>query len=273
MSEKSRGDLAVRVKYKNPPINELIIGAYFDQPVAPLRSEHVGLFWSEVRSEFPRIQQQPELALPVVGTALAYQIGFTDEPYPMPRFWLVSENETILIQVQKNAFILNWRKRESEYPHFETVKSNFDKYFDIYFSFLKKELKIDPPSIQITELTYSNLVESSEYWRDTNDTQRLIPTISIPDPGVPIESKPDFNYLTAYKLASDLILNVAVRSGRKPTEADKAVLVFELRALGTLGAVSKRETDAWYDRAHEAVGRCFTAMTNSDIQQRYWQPL
>jgi uncharacterized protein (TIGR04255 family) len=260
----------MKIKYKNPPINELIIGAYFDQPIVPLRSEYVGVFWSEVRSEFPKIQQQPELSLPI---APALQIGFTDEPYPMPRFWLISEDETILMQIQKNAFILNWRKRDSEYPHFESVKSSFDKYFDLYLDFLKKELGINPPNIQIAELAYSNLIEPTEYWRDSNDTPRLIPTISIPDPGVPIEGKPDFNYLTAYKLSSDLTLNVAVRSGRKATEAVKAVLVFELRALGTLGAARRRDADAWYNRAHEAIGRCFTSMTNPDIQQRYWQPL
>ncbi len=264
--------LRMNVKYKNPPINELIIGAYFDQPLAPLRAEHIGLFWSEVRSEFPRIQQQPELALPIVGT-LSFQIGFTDEPYPMPRFWLVSEDETILLQIQKNAFLLNWRKRNSECPHFENVKLFFDKYLDIYSIFLKKELGVELPSLQIAELTYSNILESTEYWRDVGDTTRLIPAISIPDPGLPIEGKPDFNYLTAYKLAPDLSLNVAVRSGRKASEAGKPVLVFELRALGALRAVSKRDADAWYGRAHDAIGRCFTSMTSPDIQQRYWQPV
>jgi hypothetical protein len=177
------------------------------------------------------------------------------------------------MQIQKNAFIFNWRKRGTEYPHFENVKSSFDKYFEQYSLFLKKELNIEGINIQITELTYSNLIDSGQYWADPSDTPRLIPTLSIPDPGIPIEGKPDFNYLTAYKLASDLTLNVAVRIGRKATEAGKAVLVFELRALGALAAASKMDADAWYNRAHEAIGRCFTAMTNPDIQRQHWQPV
>ena len=191
----------------------------------------------------------------------------------MPRFWLVSEDETILLQIQKNAFLLNWRKRDSEYPHFESVKSSFDKFLEIYSVFLKRELSIDPPRIMITELTYSNLIEPTEYWQDTSDTSRLIPGISIPDPGVSLEGKPDFNYLTAYKLARDLSLNVAVRSGRKATDASKSVLILELRALGALGGAGKKDADAWYGRAHEAIGRCFTSITSPDIQQRYWQPV
>jgi hypothetical protein len=153
------------------------------------------------------------------------------------------------------------------------VKSSFDKYFDIYSYFLKRVLGIEVVNIQIAELTYSNLIESGEYWAEPADTPRLIPTLSIPDPGIPIVGKPDFNYLTAYKLASDLILNVAVRSGRKATEAGTAVLMFEFRTLGALGAATKTDADAWYNRAHEAIGLCFTAMTNPDIQRRHWQPV
>ncbi len=122
-------------------------------------------------------------------------------------------------------------------------------------------------------MTYSNLIEAGEYWKDTSDTPLLIPSLSIPDPGMPIEGKPDFNYLTAYKLASDLALNLAVRSGRKATEAGKGVLVLEFRALGALGAANKAEADVWYIRAHDAIGRCFTAMTNPDIQRQHWQPV
>jgi uncharacterized protein (TIGR04255 family) len=258
-------------KFKYPPINELIIGAYFDQPIAPLHSEHVGLFWAEVRKEFPKIQQQPELSLPIMGPSLTFQIGLTDEPYPMPRFWLISGDDSTLIQIQKNAFIFNWRKRDTDYPHFENVKRPFDKYFELYSLFLKNELGIDNVNIRVAELTCSNLIESGDYWADSNDTQTLIPTLSIPDPGIPIEGKPDFNYLTAYKLAPDLALNVSVRSGRKATEAGKAVLVFELRALGALGAASRIDADDWYARAHEAIGSCFTAMTNPDIQSQHWQ--
>jgi hypothetical protein len=90
---------------------------------------------------------------------------------------------------------------------------------------------------------------------------------------MPIEAKPDFNSLTAYRLAPDLTLNVSVRTGRRATEAAKPVLVFEFRALGALGAATKVDTDAWYERAHKVIGRCFTGMTNPDIQENHWQPL
>jgi uncharacterized protein (TIGR04255 family) len=260
----------MRIKYKNPPINELIIGAYFEQPIMPLHSEHIGVFWSQVRGDFPSIQQQPELSLPLVGPNMTVQFGITDEPYPMPRFWLTSDDGSILIQIQKNAFILNWRKRADAYPHFDNVKQKFDKYFDLFTMFIRSELKVEGINIQVTELTYSNLIEAGSYWESALDTPRVLPSLSILDVGV-AEAVPDFNYLTAYRVAPDLTLKVAVRTGRKATDASKPVLVFELRAIGALGVANKGDADRWYNRAHDTIGRCFTTMTNPDIQSNYWQ--
>jgi uncharacterized protein (TIGR04255 family) len=259
------------VKFKNPPINEVIIGAYFDQPILPLRSEHIGVFWSQIKSAFPNIQQQQELTLPIVEPNFSIQFRITDEPYPMPRFWLSSEDGTILIQIQKNAFILNWRKREGAYPHFDNVKGSFDKYLEAFLSFLRTELKVVSVNIQVTELSYSNLIEPVSYWTNPLDTPRLLPSLAILDIGAPSETPPDFNYVTAYRFAPDLTLNVAVRTGRKATDASQAVLEFELRAIGVLGAAGKAEADMWYDRAHDTIGHCFTTMTNPDIQREYWQ--
>jgi hypothetical protein len=39
------GNAVERREYKNPPINELVLGLYFDRHILPFRSEHVGLFW------------------------------------------------------------------------------------------------------------------------------------------------------------------------------------------------------------------------------------
>ena len=51
-------------KFKRPPINELVIGVYFASEVATLQAEHIGIFWSSIRNEFPKIQQRPLLSAP-----------------------------------------------------------------------------------------------------------------------------------------------------------------------------------------------------------------
>ena len=112
----------MNVKYKNPPIDELIIGLYFDQPILPLRSEYVGLFWSEIRKEFPKIQQQVELSLPLLRPSLTFQVGLTDELYPMPRFWLISEDDTFLIQIQQERFHFELATTEDRISSIDNVQ-------------------------------------------------------------------------------------------------------------------------------------------------------
>jgi len=261
----------MRAKYRKPPINEVIVGAYFDRPIIPLHSEHVGVFWSQVRDALPNIQQQPELALPdLPGPNLFFQFGFTDEPYPMSRFWLSSEDGAIVVQIQKNAFLLNWRKRADAYPHFDSVKGLFDKYFHHFSAFVRSELKIEAVNIRTTELSYSNLIEPGSYWNSSLDTVKVLPSLGILDVGTEIIGAPDFNCLTTCQLASDLKLYVSARTGRKTTDASTPVLVVDLRAIGTMGAASKLQSDRWYDRAHETIVTCFAALTSQDIQRNHW---
>src|SRR5580704_19342195 len=103
------------IKFKNPPISELVIGVYFDREIPSLRSEHVGLFWGQVREDFPNIQQQPLVNAPV-RQPFPQQIFISSESW-MPRFWLEASDGSTLMQIQKNAFLFNWRKKETDYPH------------------------------------------------------------------------------------------------------------------------------------------------------------
>jgi uncharacterized protein (TIGR04255 family) len=98
------------VKFRNPPINELVIGVYFTRDLQLLRAEHVGLFWSSIRSEFPTIQQQPIVVPPFAPSAVVtIEFAAPGEMFPMPRFWIESTDGQTLLQIQRNAFLLNWR--------------------------------------------------------------------------------------------------------------------------------------------------------------------
>jgi uncharacterized protein (TIGR04255 family) len=255
-----------RTKYKNPPINELIIGAYFDPPLFQLQAERVGLFWSQVRGEFPVIVQQPEMAMPIVGQS--FQINF--EPYPMPRFWLIAADDVMLMQIQRNAFLLNWRKREKEYPRFDRVKDQFDRYFGAFRSFMKSELGTDDLPVRVLELTYHNVIQAGEGWTGVSGIDSILPGVSVPKLGMEGLGEPDINYVTAYRLAPDLTMNLTVRTGRHAVETAKIVLIFEYRAIGVVEDWALAED--WYRRAHDVINACFTGTTSDDMRSKYWQP-
>jgi len=161
------------VKFGNPPIHEMVIGARFAPQLRALRSEHIGLLWSRLgRKDFPNVHQKPPLGVPTPSET---------EFFPMPRFWLESKEEDKLIQVQKDAFLLNWRKRESEYPSFAgKLKPEFDRCFEIFEAFVHED--VDEPEIRIEhcEITYLDLIRPCEYWGGPKDTRNVIPSFVAP---------------------------------------------------------------------------------------------
>ena len=163
--------------------------------------------------------------------------------------------------------MLNWRKKDKAYPHFDEVKASFDKNKKRFFKFISDELKEPEPKAKIAELTYINLIESCDYWKGPLDTSKVIPRFSLPVPESP--DPPDFQQITSQRLAPDLILDTTVRSARLIQDQSKPVLIIEYRATGLLPDADV--LDSWFDRAHDAIANCFTGMTDQDIQKAHWQ--
>lgn len=258
-----------KIKFKNPPINELVIGVYFERDVIEFKTEHVGLFWNTIRKEFPTVRHQPILTPPITAPS-TFVFEFTPDDY-IPRFWFEARDGVMLIQIQRNAFLMNWRKREGEYPHFESVKAAFDRYYSMFVSFITSELATKEPKIRVAELSYINLVSPGSYWKNLKDTGLVIPSFRVPPLASESEIYPDFNQVATYKMTADLTMNVIVRSARSAKDPLQPVLIFELRSLGLLAEGAKPEADTWFERAHDAAGACFLAMTSPDIQKRHWE--
>ncbi|MEN8132936.1 MAG: TIGR04255 family protein [Pseudomonadota bacterium] len=101
------------IRFKKPPINEVVMSTYFNPLIHGLRNEHIGLFWHSVKETFPYVSQHP----PVGGM----DITMGQDIFPMPRYWMIAADDINLIQIQKNAFMFNWRRREDDYPHYDTM--------------------------------------------------------------------------------------------------------------------------------------------------------
>ncbi len=258
----------MKIRFENSPINELVIATYFNPPMFALRSEHIGLFWSRIRDEFPFVEQQA----PVGGAESFEQLG--DEFFPMPRFWFVAEDKINLIQLQKNAFMLNWRRRDAQYPHFaENLKPAFDKYFTIFEDFARNDVGVDEINIDLCELTYINTIEACEYWQGPHDTAKVIPSFAILDVGSKGVAAPAFNCTYVYAQSDDLQLRVSIRNGEATAKPGTPVLVLEIKATGRLGNAGKSGADAWFAKAHDAIIDCFVTVTSRDIQHTYWKPV
>lgn len=252
------------MKFKNPPINELVIGAYFSPPLLKLRAEHIGLFWSNIKDRFPHSQNAPP-----IGTI---DIMGPEDIFPLPRFWFISEDDSTLIQIQKNAFLVNWRKREGgAYPHYENVKKDFDRYFDEFVKFLKTSVGIEDIDIGRCELSYINNIGETDAYRGLDDIKKIIPSISFPDTG--LKSLAGANVNTSYQITENTQLTVTIqnRIAINPQNQQNEILYYELRTSGKLADPTKKEADRWFEESHAIIGNCFVNMVSPEIQKS-WEP-
>ena len=96
-----------------PPIEEVVCGFVFaPQPVDTM---DFGVYWETRRDEFPTRQVHP--AILEGGTLL--QMGA-----PPMRSWLISADDSRVLQLQNDRFFINWRKRNGKYPRFRDHGDN-----------------------------------------------------------------------------------------------------------------------------------------------------
>lgn len=261
------------VTFENPPINEVVVSIYFSPPLSNLRSEHIGLFWNAIREEFPVARQQPPVAFPTEIIGVNPSV-INDEIFPMPRYWFIADDESHLLQIQKNAFMFNWRRRDKEYPRFHrNLKPSFNRYYGLFNEFLRRELKAPEPTVDLCELSYINAVNPCEFWDGPQSTATVIPSFSVPTLDVDSVGSSGFNCNFAYGVSPDLQLNVGIRSGVVPQQQNTPVLVFEIKASGRLGQIAKPGTDEWFERAHDTILKCFFTMTSPDVRTGFWKQI
>ena len=166
-----------RVKFADPPINELV-ASVFHVPILELKSQHIGLYWQRVRDKYPLCEQQSVVAIPGDPNPFFDAPG---EIFPLPRFWFHSEEHPTLIQIQRNAFMLNWRRlagaASSEYPHYETVIQDFWDRLKDYRQFVK-EIGGTLDVIRKCELTYLNIIPANEFFATASDLPAVLPSLS-----------------------------------------------------------------------------------------------
>ena len=246
--------------FKSPPISEVVIATYF-KPALEFSSEHVGLFWARIKSEFPMARQQPP-----VGA----EIPVGNDIFPMPRYWFTADDGVSLLQIQKNAFMFNWRRQDDGYPRYHSIKPKFDKYYALFTEFVRTEVSTDP-TIDVCELTYVNTIQQCDYWQGPQDTSRVIPFFSLLAPGIDDSHSVGFNCNFAFRTNDTIHLQIAARSGTRVQDPHVPVLVFEIKATEQVGSITKAEADDWFDRAHVVVMDCFLGMTSQTIQTDYWE--
>jgi uncharacterized protein (TIGR04255 family) len=269
--ERSPSTAAKRIKFANPPINELIIALYH-LPIMEIKAQHIGIYWQRIRDTYPRCEQRPIIAFaPADSEPLQEGPG---EIFPLPRFWFFRDNHPTLIQIQRNAFLLNWRRgSENEYPRYETVVKEFWQEFEAYRAFVQEWGGQGFNVIQRCELNYINLVTTNEVFANPAQLKNVLPPVaSLSDFQTEASQIIGMNATVTYQVNETLRIDLAIRLGHR-LDTKELVAILDLKAHGVPSNLSFEETRSWYDSAHDTIYEMFLNATSKQVQERVWKPL
>ena len=271
MESSLSGTADKRIKFKNPPINELVIALYH-LPIMEMKAQHIGLYWNRIRDRYPLCEQQSPI---IVGATDTHPfLEAPGEVFPLPRFWFSSDVHPTLIQIQRNAFIFNWRRQATnEYPHYETVVTDFWRELEDYKTFVQ-ELGGSLDAIRRCELTYINIISPNEFFTAPAQLMNILPPIAgLSDIQADDRKLVGMTTTATYLVNPTLQIDLAIRLGRRTDDTKELIAILELKAHGVPSDLSLNETRSWYDSAHEATYKMFLDATAKQVQELIWKPL
>ena len=194
-----------------------------------------------------------------------------DEPFPMPGYWFIADNDVNVIQIQKDAFLFNWRRRgDKQYPGFHGIKPTFDRLYGEFEAFLRLEADVPEVSVDLCELTYLDIIEQCDYWRGPAHTRNVIPSFSTLLSSMEDAVDNSFDCSYAYSIADDLVLFIRIRSLVDPQRPGQPLLALETKASNQFAGIQKTLTDGWFQRAHDTIIKYFMDMTSEEVQREHW---
>jgi len=250
-------------KYKNPPVNEVFLGISFT-PLQKMKAAHTGLFWNIVKKEFPKCEHAPVLGN--IDEVIEPEIGLL-----VPRIWLINKEDDNLIQIQKNKFFFNWRKREKNYPHFDDISIMFFENLKKFSDFLStNDLgSIEPNNF---ELTYINNIPKGEGWDDIKLIGKLIPDITWNTNEERFLHDPE-------AITWQAVFNLPDKMGKLIAKLQTAVrridnhplIIFEIAVRGIGSNKTEKGMRDWFSMAHEWIVLSFEDLTANTIQNDVWR--
>lgn len=246
------------VDFERPPVNEVVCGVVFEA-LPWMSTAHLGLLWAQYGEEFPQTQDR----LPIGGPTMSLAV-VDGQPVPPPaRVWFVSEDDRRLVQVQRDRFHFNWRRRDpsDEYPRFEAVYAAFRRHLDGFRDFVGQLGDFVPTQL---ELTYINVIEPrpdgptafAGIFRDQSWTSASLPAPTSFHRTEVVEAGPPGARLRIVRRSMD-------------TKEGKPATYFELTVSGPVGD-AEADLDKWFDVAHEAVVNTFVDLTGDSVQIDAW---
>lgn len=256
--------------FARPPVIETVLGVQFS-PITQFSIAHFGFYWARVRSAYPHAEDKPPLtpAFEEFGTPMSHlpKVGIELVSEVDARCWFIDKSRTLLVQVQRDRFIQNWRKvtGEEPYPRYASLKPRFGDEWQRFCQFLREE-ELPAPEVTQCEVTYVNHIEPGVGWNSYAEIHNVIAAWTAPSgnflPG-PEVTLINTKYLMPDKRGR---LHIVVQPAVRPRDA-KEVLQLTLTARGRPNTSGLDDILEWFDLGHEWIVRGFTDFTTTTMHE------
>jgi uncharacterized protein (TIGR04255 family) len=246
------------------------VGVQFQAPA--LTPVHLGLYYQRVKARFPIATVQPPLP-PVFETFGPPSLGLSFVAPFQPRMWFGSEDGSSLIQLQSGRLFFNWRVglQQNPYPHFEAVQAEFMKALDELEALATSE-GLGDVGVNQCELVYVNPLPVLATGVPLSEPERIFRIWSDVRSDEWREPLEDVSFNIRYRFNDKDgqpfgRLTAALSSGWAQDGAP--ALHLELTARGQPTGSGREGITAFYERAHQAIVRCFAALTTPEMHERW----
>ncbi len=257
-------------KFDNPPLVEVALGIEFE-PLERWGIPHFGLFWGQIKNKYPHCLIKPPLAsqLEVFGEA-ERQFTMTFGAPPEVRGWFINRQQTWLIQLQRERFVVNWRKIpvDGDYPRFQKFLARFEEEWDQFRNFVRDNDLGNLKPLQC-ELNYFNHIELPDGWRETELLKDYLPCWTGKTSGdfLPVPEVVAIN--TSYTLPDDQgRLHISMQPVFRHTDA-KEVIQLTVTARVLIADDDHVAMQKAIQIAHEWGVNGFTDFTSSQMHSQW----
>ncbi|MFO0897595.1 MAG: TIGR04255 family protein [Pirellulales bacterium] len=253
--------------FARPPVVEVVMGVQM-HPLRSFLAPHTGLFWQEIRAEYPNVreaaiigpQQENFSAAGAFSGGIGLEFGAVP---PFPRVIYSSEQGDWLTQVQRDRFLHNWVLIEGqEYPRYEAaVRDRFHGQWGKFRDFVDAQ-GLGEIRIAQLELTYLNLIDP---WTAESELSDLLPDFHWRTGGRYLGSPEAAQVGYVFGAATgDRRLRMNFEPGVRGTAS---VLRLELTVRGT---TQPNETlESWFDGARVWIVNAFRDLTGPTWHDRW----
>ena len=271
---ESASSHTVRPDFDNPPVIEVALSVGFE-PLARYTNAHTGLFWQRVVGLFSAAEEHPPLSIPPARESL---VPSPDQPeveigsgVPPTRTWLIARDGDELLQLQRDTFAHNWRKRRPEqpYPRYKSVRGHFEEHFRSFMTFVEEHDlgDVKPKRCDITYVNHIPLDDTVISFGDLHEAFSLCAW-----PKMVFLPKPDHARSSMQFVIRDDMdkfagrLTVDVKPAYRRVDG-RRVIVLTMTARGNPIGAGVGGTLAFFDLGREWIVRGFADLTTAPMHE------